>query len=552
MLLAHFGGIIPRLAEHMLGPNQATMAHDVKLRNGRLEAWREPCFFGDAVPQAVSFHVHGCCLASWDKPVDVAELTPDWGRFYMTDRLEGGLKYVVVDSCCNTSVQSCGVPQPRSSLTAAANEQCGREADARSYVYTFINQWGEESAPSPASNVVRVDDGSAVNVSGFGVPPDGYGISGINLYRAATGFRPPDGKVQAPATEYLFVAQLPLGTTVFTDNTRSVFLGAVLETQNDRMPPAGMTGVTSVGDQVRLAAFRRNRIYFSEQFQPHNWPAKYDLTLDFNIVHMYAQDQRLFVTTDSIPYIIDVSSCDDTKCVPVTSLETPLPDIGCRPHGAIMTAHGVFYASPIGIILLQPDGRWHVVTARWFGETEWQKLKPDTIRMAYWEGYLVFATDMATFMLNINGQPYGDMDGAELCTLSIRPVDMLVTNTGKLMFLENNQVWVWDSGADYMPYLWRSRPLVSDAGAYGQNNQAAGNPAVMSRWWPTSLKLGGIAVVTLEDPDAHVVIKRFLSNEICRVARGGRHTWYKIQFESSETVEYATLGTSLFTINQGK
>lgn len=552
VLLSHFGGIIPRLAEHMLGPNQATMAHDVKLRNGRLEAWREPCEFGSVDPSTVSFHLHGCCLSGWAIPTDVAELAPDWGRYYYTDRKTGGLNYVTVDSCCNQRVAFCGVPAPTAPLTTSSLEQCGRESDARSYVYTFVNEWGEESAPSPASNVVRVDDGTAVNVSGFSSPPDGYGIVAISLYRATTGFRPADGKVQNPLTEYLFVSQFPVGQSVFADDLRSVLLGAALETQYDRTPPSGITGVVSIGDQVRLAAFRRNRIYFSEQFQPHNWPAKYDLTLDFNIVHMLAQDQRLFVTTDSIPYIIDVSSCDDTKCTPVTSLETSLPDIGCHPHGAIMTAHGMFYATPTGIILLQPDGRWHVVTAKWFGETEWQRLKPDTIRMAYWEGYLVFATDMATFMLNINGKPYGDMDGAELCTLSIHPADLLITNTGKLMFLQDGKVWTWDSGATYMPYLWRSRPLMSDAGAYGHNELAAANPANAPVWWPSVLKLGGIAAVKLTDSREHKVLERLLSNTQCRIPRCGRHTWYKLQFESDETVEYASLGTSIFTASQGK
>lgn len=536
----------------MLGPNQATMAHDVNLSNGRLEAWRAPCKYADAADGAVSFHLHGCCHMEWDKPTDTAELTPDWGRFYFTDRVTGGLRYASVDSRCNNYNGACGVPPPGSPLTASASEQCSREADARTYVYTFINVWGEESAPSPAGNVVRVDDGSPVVLSGFSEPPDGFGITAVCLYRSATGFRPADGKVQSPLTEYLFVAQLPVGQKVFTDDARSVSLGAALETQYDRTPPAGMTGVTSIGDQVRLAAFRGNRIFFSEQFQPHNWPAKYDLTLDFNIVHMLAQDQRLFVTTDSIPYIIDVSSCDDTKCVPVTSLESPLPDIGCRPHGAIMTEHGLFYASPIGLILLQPDARWHVITARWFGGSEWRRIKPDTIRMAYWKGRLVFATDAATFMLNINGKPYGDMDGAELCTLSMRPDDLVTTNTGALVYLQDGQLWTWDSGLEFMPYVWRSRPLVDAPEAYGRNDLAAVNPAEASVWWPSVLKLGGTAEVTLTDSKEHKVLHRKLSDAQCRVPRCGRHTWYKLQFESSETTEYAALGTSVFTTSQGR
>lgn len=112
--ISHFEGIQPRLAEHMLRAEQATIAHDVKLRNGRLEAWRTPCEFGlsPADNNTFTFHMHGCCLASWTKHTDVAELAPDWGRFYITDHCGGGLRYVDTDSCCNQSVYPCGVPVP--------------------------------------------------------------------------------------------------------------------------------------------------------------------------------------------------------------------------------------------------------------------------------------------------------------------------------------------------------------------------------------------------------------------------------------------------------
>lgn len=553
VVLSSFGGIIPRLSEHMLAPTQASIAHDVNLRNGKLEAWHEPCPFG-AAENARSFHIHSCCLEHWEDVVTAAELTPDWGRFYITGRDCAGLEVVEIDDCCNTQYYKAGVPAPTTPPVASATEQCSREADARAYVYTYVNQWGEESAPSPASNIVRVDDGSVVLVRIDDVVPMGYGIVARNLYRASTGFRPADGKVQKPLTEYLFVKTVPLTTALVQDNIRGIALGAALETQYDRMPPKGLMGVTSIGDQVRLAGFRDNRVYFSEQFQPHNWPAKYDLTLDHNIVHMSCLDQRLFVTTDSIPYVIDVSSCDDTKCIPVTSLEAQLPDIGCHyAHGACMSHHGMFYASPIGIILLQPDGSWHVITGRWFGQTEWRKLKPDTIRMAYWEGFLFFATDMATFLLNINSKPYGDMEGAELVTLSDKPVDMVTTDTGRLMFLQDDAVLVWDGGEALRPYVWRSRPLTSGQDAAGNNGMGGANPARDAMWWPSSVKLGGVAAqFRLWDSHDRVIYERpIIREKPRRLPRCGRHLWYRAELRGTEPVEFLDLGTSTFTVNQG-
>jgi hypothetical protein len=53
--------------------------------------------------------------------------------------------------------------------------------------------------------VITVQDGVEVQVSGIAMPPEGYGIVGANVYRAATGARDADGKVQKPLSGWLFV-----------------------------------------------------------------------------------------------------------------------------------------------------------------------------------------------------------------------------------------------------------------------------------------------------------------------------------------------------------
>lgn len=550
--ISHFGGIIPRLQDHALAPTQATIAHDVKLRNGRIEPWREALGVHDTVKGAKSFYMYGCCPLSWTDNITCTELAPDWNRLYLTGRGGRGLELAEAHDC-ELDYFKAGVPAPASPLYASANETCGPEVDARSYVYTYVNQWGEESAPSPPSNIVRVADGETVQLSGVAAPPSEYCIVAANIYRAATGFRPPDGKVQSPLTDYLYVATVSIPTSSFSDSIQGQYLGAALETQYDRMPPEGMQGVTAIGDQVRLAGFRGNQIFMSEPFQPHNWPAKYDLTLDFDIVHLLALDQRLFVTTTSKPYIIDVSNCDDTKCTPVTSIDYELTDIACKyPHAAIMTYHGLFYATQYGIVLLQPSGEWHIVTARWFGEDEWRKIKPHTIRMAYWEGFLFFATDLATFLLNINSRPYGDMEGAELVTLSDKPIDMLRTATGQLLYLHEDKIWEWDAGKSYRSYTWQSRQITQGNDAVGQNNLAAGNPARAAMWWPTSVKLGGNANFVLLDSHGHTAYERFITKEKPRrLPRCGRHLWYQIRLTGMDTIYFVDLGTAHFNVNGG-
>lgn len=551
--LASFGGIVPRDSDHQLIGIAATIAHDVKLRNGRLEAWREPCPFADVRDDAMSFHLHGCCVVAWPQNVTAAEVAPDWGRFYITGHTNR-LEAVVATEChCTPTYYYVGVPAPTVAPTVSAVEECSRASDARSYVYTYMNQWFEESAPSPASGIVRVDDDSTVQVTGLALPPDGYGIKYINLYRTATGYRIADGKTQTFTTDYLLVATLELPSTSFTDNVRAIGLGPALETDKVEMPPDNLGNVCSIGVTTRLAGTVENRVYFSEPHQLHNWPIKYELTLDSTIVHMRCWGMKLFVTTDTTPYVIDASNMKDILTVPVQDLYEPLPDIACvSPSSAIATPFGLFYSSPRGIILIDPQAKWHIVTSRWFNEEEWSLVRPQTVRMAYWEGFLFIVTDTVTFLLDINGDPYGDMKQAELVTLSDSPVDLHVSTTGKLMMLKDGVVSVWNTGAVLRKFIWESRELTGGPSGVGTGSKPTMADPLGYNWSPVSAKIRtDDTLFTLKTPTGTVYQRKVVHERPFRLPRIGRHLWYKVRLEGTSRVEFVDLGTANFTVNSG-
>ena len=56
-----FHGIFPRITEDNLPLNSATVAHDVNLRSGRVEPWRERLALAEAPESALTMHQHGCC-----------------------------------------------------------------------------------------------------------------------------------------------------------------------------------------------------------------------------------------------------------------------------------------------------------------------------------------------------------------------------------------------------------------------------------------------------------------------------------------------------------
>lgn len=552
MTLASFGGIVPRVSEHSLSNTSATIAHDVKLRNGRIEAWKEKCDFAEVSPDAQSFHISGCCAVAWEEQVQAADVAPDWGRFYITGRTE--YPEVVTLNCkCEPAYTRLGVPAPTTPPVARGVEACGRKSDARTYVYTYVNRWGEEGAPSPASNILTVEDGTTVRVTGISLPPDGYDITHVNIYRATTGFREQDVKQQKPLTDYLYVATIAVPATTFTDDIKMLGLGAALETHKYRTPPKGLRNIAAIGGVVRLAGTTNNRVHMTENFQLHNWPVKYDLTLDSNIVHMGAIDQRLYVTTDTLPYVIDVSSCEDMKCMPVTDAAMPLPDIACKyANAAIATRYGYIYSSPEGLVLLDSQAKATVFTRRWFGVEDWQKIRPDTVRLALWETFLFCVTDEVTFMLNMDTAPFGDMEGSELVTLSDKPIALETSSNDTLFLLEDGKITTWDKGTEYRPYTWRSRELVlNNTQSQGIMKDQTAPEGTM--WSPASVKIRTreteFSLITpLQDPAYR---RRVLDERPFRLPRVGRHLWFKVELHGTETVEFVDLGTANFTVNMG-
>ena len=544
LTLDKFGGIVPRLAPHSLPVAAAEKAHNVKLRNGRIEPWRELCEFATASGTA-SFHLRGCCVTSWDTVVNAAEVSPDWGRFYISGR-NSYLESVTLSCKCDPSYYCLGVPAPTNPPVATGTESCGRDTDARSYVYTYINQWYEESAPSPASDIIRVADGSTVSVTGIELPPDGYGIIGANLYRAVSGFRDVKGKQQAKVTEFLYVGTITFPSTSFNDNVLMANLGQALETEHTRMPPEGLQNVCSIESIVQLAATKKNRVYRSERFQPHNWPVKYELTLDSTIVHMVENNGRLFVSTDTTPYVIDATNCDDTKCTPVTSLDAPLPDISCGHQGsAISTPYGMVYSSPLGVVLVSGDAKWHLLTKNWFSRDDWAKVAPETARFGFYEGFLFIITDKISFILDIDGEPYGDLKGTELTTISDSPVAMETSSAGQLMLLIDGKVWNWNGSDKFRKFLWESRELTLDGGG---NNQP-----LASMWSPASVKIRSDDVrFTLISPvTGDAFTRKSLGERPFRVPRVGRHTHWFIRLEGKKPVDFVDIGTATFTVNSG-
>ncbi len=186
-----FSGLVPRLAKQLLGASQAQVATncnltsgDLRPRNGPLLVFA-PVIANDIVSMFRMEKDGNEKWLAWDKDVDVAR-SPVAGntsrRFYYTgDGEPRASEYDMATAGAGPYPSGCyvlGVAQPLNPPVVMAAGSAGSTV-TRSYVYTFVTQWGEESAPSPASPVTTGKDDDTWALSGMdAAPPNTGAITG--------------------------------------------------------------------------------------------------------------------------------------------------------------------------------------------------------------------------------------------------------------------------------------------------------------------------------------------------------------------------------------
>jgi hypothetical protein len=195
--IAGFSGLVPRLAKQLLAPTQAQVATNCRLTSGDLRPRDSllpvyvPVIERDIVSMfRMEKEGNGKWLA-WDKDVDVAR-SPIAGnasrRFYYTGDGEPRVSdYDTATAGAGPYPSGCyvlGVTPPKTApavLPAGASGESGASgttgmATTRSYAYTFVTQWGEESKPSPPSSVITGSDGDTWMLSAMDDAPPNSGI----------------------------------------------------------------------------------------------------------------------------------------------------------------------------------------------------------------------------------------------------------------------------------------------------------------------------------------------------------------------------------------
>lgn len=252
---------------------------------------------------------------------------------------------------------------------------------ATSYVYRFVNDLGEPSAPSLASDTVVRPDGGAVRITTPTTAPSGtdpaYGITLKQIYRAISG---------AGGTAFVFVDEIPLAQADYLDayDDSAIADNEVLNSEDWDLPPADLEGIIALPNGM-MAGFRRNQLCLSVSGHPHAWRLQDRHTTDTDIVAIANIDNTIVIGTKSRVYTATGNSNDSY------SMSAPGAPQACLSKKSMVFLDGV------GVVFASPDG-WAacagsagnvpIITETVFTKQQWEALDPSSIVAAVHDGAL--------------------------------------------------------------------------------------------------------------------------------------------------------------------
>jgi len=253
---------------------------------------------------------------------------------------------------------------------------------ATSYVYTFVNDLGWESAPSDPSSTILRPDGVSVSVATPTTAPGGtdplYGITTKRIYREVSG---------ATGTALLFVAERPLAEATYVDVLPDNKVGPdVLQTELWDLPSPIMEGIIHLPNGI-MAGFFRNQLCLSVAGYPFAWPLSYRKTTDTDIVAIANIDNTIVIGTKSFVY-----TCTGNDPANY-SMSKPGEPQACTSKQSMtyLDGYGVMFASPDGYQVCQGSaGNVKNATELIFTKDQWKALDPTSIIAAVHDGVLHF------------------------------------------------------------------------------------------------------------------------------------------------------------------
>jgi hypothetical protein len=516
-----FRGAVPRIGSRLLQPNQAKVADNCKLTSGNLEPVKGlQLVHSSQLPDIKTAYLWRAILDSrptdnwlvWNSDVDVVKsLVPNdpLQRFYFaSEDFEPRISTypLAINSLpYPTAWYALGVAPPATAPTIAVSGGSGT-LESRSYIYTLVTQFGEESPPSPPSTVTDGYPNGTWDLSDLDAAPPNTGtvttavsignaqvrvtlnttfglsqydtitfasVAGmtdlngtfriqslgptantlvVNLDTAQTYTSGGSWTKVAPHNtasmtkriyrttgvggDFLFVAEIPVATTTYTDAVAGDDLGEICPTIDSSLPPKNLVALTGLPNGC-LVGIAGNELCFSDPYQPYSWPQRNRYVFSGVGVDLVAAGNSVIVLTDTFPVLFTGS---DPEAMSPAVMQTYAPCATKR--GVVDVGGGAMYPSYDGLWIAAP-GRVEKLTAKLYREEEWRELNPDTFVAGFADGqyYAKYVVDDGQFIWVFDTAENDSVVRVEQDASHLLRSDA----DGELYVALNDKVYRWDS-----------------------------------------------------------------------------------------------------------
>ena len=460
-----FAGERPRVAGHLLPNENAVLAKNTRLTDGRLRPYRQLKQMQSlsATPKTLYPYRDSGNLywMDWTQDVDVVRspIADDPNnRIYMsgtvqgvrfTDNqlaLSGGSDYPV-------NTRQLGIPEPVAPVATVTGTATGKTIDAetRAYTYTWVDENGREGPPGlPSASVVVVPGESVQLVVAASPGAIDLNVTHFRVYvSTASGTWALCTQVDYSGT---VATDIPAGNTTITDKTPVNKRGAILKTTGWNAPAHEMKGLVVMAGGVAVG-FHGKELLFSEPYHLYAWPPAYRLTLDYEIRSLAVTSNSVVIGTEGKPY---VAFGTEPSSMTLEQLDSSYVCVSKR--SMVDMGEMALYASPNGLVRIA-GGVPDLLTRNVINPEDWrQRFKPETLHGTYHDGkYFGFYNDGALDGSGSGGFIFNPEDGhfTELDFYADAAVRDLEDDA--LYLAMGTELKQWNEGTGLLDYQWRSK-----------------------------------------------------------------------------------------------
>lgn len=333
---------------------------------------------------------------------------------------------------------------------------------------SFVTDWGEETALSPASGEIGYvdDDQHGLNLSA--IPVSAYQwVVKRRIYMAVEG-------------EYYRIAEIDnnADTSYSINPLIDDDIGDIQETDTFDPAPSNLRCLTGLPNGVMAGVIDEGDssvICFSEPYQPHAWPTTYRKKSYYKAVALAAVPEGLLVLTEGDHVLVAGATPDVMSDHRIESNEP------CLSKRSLVMVGGVaFWACPDGVAVFGGQ-QVTVISRKTWSREQWQGLQPKTMLFSVYEDHLLIYSNAGAWIYSLERNDISDLSetGVQASYYDVE-VD-------KLYHVRNSTIVAFNEGEHLLAKWYSKHYVIAGSAAFSSARVVAEDYGVELRLWANSV-----------------------------------------------------------------